>query len=1130
MKRLLSGLFALVALCASGAEVKVDFNREMGRVKPVNGVGQPPMVGKLTSWSMIHYLKEAGIPYSRLHDVGGWLGGGMFVDIPNIFPDFDADENDPANYRFAYTDSLMKTLVENGVEPFFRLGVTIENFAYYGFPPLNILPPKDYAKWARICEHVIRHYNEGWADGFRMKIKYWEIWNEPENHPEPLKNPMWRGDWDSFIRFYGVVAPYLKEKFPHLKIGGYGHCGFYAGVGSDHVPAANSSPRMQYFIDCSRKFLMTARDNKWPLDFFSYHSYSEPTEALRQVRFADEHLNEFGFTADKCERIFNEWLPYVGVKNLGTALQAAGVAAELIGLQNGPCDMANIYDARCSVGSYSPLFNPLTLKPHKAYYAFTAFNELRKRGKAVPVQVSGDKNLWVAAAKGGNDAAVMMANDSDKAIPLVCDFQGRVVTACRITDKDRTDAAVKMPSELPPRSFLVATLSGEPIVVTRGKDWIPLVYRSDIEPGSALDFSGMGFTDAPAGKYGWMRNVGGHFEFERRPGRPVRLYGANICSESCYQSHEDAEKMVANLKRFGYNAFRLHHHDHGMVRGSKDGLTFNAKEMDKFDYLLAAAIREGFYLTTDLYVTRALAPIEWRHIGVDRDGNVSIQLFKALCAVYEPAFENWCTYARNFLAHVNPYTGRAYKDEPALALIALINEGGLLMGWNASSKDERVLAAWKKWLNGKRTADPSFYPSADPNVAPKGDSAVAQLFMGELETNMSSRMKAFLRKLGCKALITNDNWGWHFAPLQKASAQYDYIDDHFYVDHPETLGKRRFPSRLENVNPVLMNEFPPCRVAFARMANKPFTVSEWHFCAPGAFRGMGGLLTGAMAALQDWDGLWQFAYAPRQDVVPLDYYDLGSDPLGLASDRATICLFLRGDMAPYAPDNGVSLLVTPASEKPADGKRAFRAAPSWCDAAWNMRVASCLSAKDAGSLRVIPRERAEDSDVKKRLLKASPNNSIAFDRKKGSFRIATPRTCGGFAPDGTAISAGPLSVAVKGAQATVWASSLDGNPIVVSRRILLTHLTDLQGEGTKFAGAEKKVLLKFGKGSLVRNGKAEITLAFERPSAYVVYGLDMGGKRLEAIPAKVKDGKLSFTASVAGSQGARMLYEIAWKD
>ena len=463
-KKLLSwqGILLMSVACASmqAAEVKVDFGSPAGPVKPVNAVGQPPLVGKLKQYVMFHYLKEAGIPYSRLHDVGGWLGGGLFVDIPNLFPNFDSDETDPKNYRFAYTDSLMKALDENHVEPFFRLGVTIENFAAWGYPPVNIHPPKDYAKWARICEHVIRHYTEGWADGFKMKIKYWEIWNEPENHPDVEVNPMWRGDWDSFIRFYGTVAPYLKAKFPHLKIGGYGHCGFYAGVGSDNVPAANSSPRTLYFVECSRRFLAAVRDNKWPLDFFSYHSYSPPAEALRQVRFADEHLNEYGFTADKCERIFNEWLPYVKHENLGSALQAAGVAAELIGLQNGPCDLACIYDARCGVGNYSPLFNPLTYEPHKAYYAFTAFNELRKRGNAVAVQVLGDTNLWAAAAIGKNDAAVMIANDSDRTIPLSCDFQGRTVAACRITDAARTDCPVPFPDAMPPRSFAIVILNG----------------------------------------------------------------------------------------------------------------------------------------------------------------------------------------------------------------------------------------------------------------------------------------------------------------------------------------------------------------------------------------------------------------------------------------------------------------------------------------------------------------------------------------------------------------------------------------------------------------------------------------------------------------------------------------------
>ena len=81
----------------------VDFARGTGPIKRVNEVGRPPLRG----WdddSMFHYLTEAGIGYSRLHDVGGAFGRNLFVDIPNVFRDFEADENDPKNYDFAFTD------------------------------------------------------------------------------------------------------------------------------------------------------------------------------------------------------------------------------------------------------------------------------------------------------------------------------------------------------------------------------------------------------------------------------------------------------------------------------------------------------------------------------------------------------------------------------------------------------------------------------------------------------------------------------------------------------------------------------------------------------------------------------------------------------------------------------------------------------------------------------------------------------------------------------------------------------------------------------------------------------------------------------------------------------------------
>ena len=444
-------IVAAVSLLTSvGGAITFDFSHTAGPVKPVNGVGQPPMVGMPMRSPMFHYLKEAGIPYSRLHDVGGAYGQNRYVDIPNIFRDFDADENDPKNYDFSFTDVLITKLVEQGVEPFYRLGVTIENTWEWGMKlgtNERIVPPKDFAKWARICEHVIRHYTEGWANGFKYKMTYWEIWNEPDNRETVETNPLWQAPFEEYIRFYGVVAPYLKAKFPHLKIGGYGCCGFYDAVGASAVGAAHSSPRTRHFIECAHKFLTAARDGKWPLDFFSYHSYSDAKNALKQVHFADKILNDYGFTAEKTERIFNEWLPIVDHENLGTARQAAQIAAELIGLQNGPCDAACIYDARCGVGNYSPLFNPMTYEPHKAYYVYKAFNELRKLGKAVKVSPTPD-GVYATAATDGTNACVLVANISGKGWRTALDFGDWEVADARVIDARRTYAAAPLPVEM----------------------------------------------------------------------------------------------------------------------------------------------------------------------------------------------------------------------------------------------------------------------------------------------------------------------------------------------------------------------------------------------------------------------------------------------------------------------------------------------------------------------------------------------------------------------------------------------------------------------------------------------------------------------------------------------------------
>ena len=86
-------------------QISVDFSRTVGPIKPVHGVGEPPYYG--SSLSLLPYLKQAGIPYARLHDIGMSGYSRKWVDIHHIFPDFSADPTDPASYDFTFTDCLI---------------------------------------------------------------------------------------------------------------------------------------------------------------------------------------------------------------------------------------------------------------------------------------------------------------------------------------------------------------------------------------------------------------------------------------------------------------------------------------------------------------------------------------------------------------------------------------------------------------------------------------------------------------------------------------------------------------------------------------------------------------------------------------------------------------------------------------------------------------------------------------------------------------------------------------------------------------------------------------------------------------------------------------------------------------
>jgi hypothetical protein len=368
-------------------KVKVDFNDISGPIKIMNAVNNAPVWKRNNDQNINNFesYKAAEIPYGRTHDASIDYGYGRehCVDVHGIFPNFDADENDPASYDFFLTDEYLNRFFLAGTKPFYRLGSCIEHWTKkYG-----TLPPKDFGKWARICERIISHYNDGWADGYHMNIEYWEIWNEPDgggDNAPPEDKLTWGGTRQQFFELYEITATYLKEKHPECKIGGPALC-------YPHTEWTNA------FL----KYL--TRDGKRvPLDFFSWHGYTnDPKKMIPAAHSARRMLDAHGYT--ETESIYNEW-NYVNsfsgnqlVKDLAVVRSLKGAAfigGIMTAMQGCPVDMLMYYDARMC--GFNGLWNIYDKTELKGYHALKSWAELRHY-KNEAKSCSDDDEIYIVA-------------------------------------------------------------------------------------------------------------------------------------------------------------------------------------------------------------------------------------------------------------------------------------------------------------------------------------------------------------------------------------------------------------------------------------------------------------------------------------------------------------------------------------------------------------------------------------------------------------------------------------------------------------------------------------------------------------------------------------------------------------
>ena len=411
--------------------------------------------------------------------------------------------------------------------------------------------------------------------------------------------------------------------------------------------------------------------------------------------------------------------------------------------------------------------------------------------------------------------------------------------------------------------------------------------------------------DAPAGKHGFVRAVGAGFATDAGP---VRFSGTNLTGPANFPEHGVADRLADRFARLGINCVRLHYMDTWysnfmderrqclLADDSATQRKLSPEQFDKLDYLVAALKRKGIYVNLNLHVGRKID---------ERDGGVKGGLTKTVGHFMPRLVELHREYAHDLLTHVNPYTGNAYTDEPAVAMIEISNEDkglvyahrdGKIAKWPQPFRDE-LERQWRAWQG-------------------RNPGRGYEAFLWETERGFWKGMRDYIRNtLGAKQPVSGTQNTIKYSP-REIQGSLDYVDTHAYFHHPKGPGQRGWVDKKDGrpwtaggeshvhgmtTLATLENE--------SHVKGKPFTVSEYSNPYPSPFTAEGHPLACAYGAANGWDGVFQYSYNHYPDgfgtaEMPWCVFDIVANPAVLAHFPACAAMMVRGDVEEGADKRG----------------------------------------------------------------------------------------------------------------------------------------------------------------------------------------------------------------------------------
>lgn len=679
-----------------------------------------------------------------------------------------------------------------------------------------------------------------------------------------------------------------------------------------------------------------------------------------------------------------------------------------------------------------------------------------------------------------------------------------------------------------------------PVIMRANNNWVSFNFTNSVKPGTILDMSNTGASKhAPAGKYGFVI-VGpdGRYAFEKNPTLRQRFVGANLCFDANFLTKEEADKIVAEFVRMGYNTVRFHHTDVIMMEGQWGHDYWNKKtrgvidknQLDKIDYLFAKMKEAGIYVTIDLYQMGAMGMIE----GVDKQVHTAI---KALVPIHQPAFEVWFKSAMEWLNHVNPYTGLAWKDDPALFTICPINEDAIAsVWWSAKDKYNAAFEEWKK-TNAKEG---------------RNENQLRAQFLTEIKVKSNKQIKERFEAEGIKILLSGSNW-WDTMAQTFEREQLDVVDNHQYCDHYHTTNPTTKMNNRSSFDEGgnNFNYMTPLMKTPTRYFGKPMMITEYNFCAPNEWRLEAGALVGAYASLQNWDAMYRFAWSHSKkalfEQLPMQGFDICRDPVGMLTERQIVLMYGRGDVAAGKNKYVYGVTMDEATQQGVGdmwGKGLFpgKFANLCCVSQIGSQVIEGGQPVKGKFTAVVGKTKPSDavlagnkfmsldeitvSGAKGEVV--SDTDEIAINKSKKYIRINTDKTDCIVARKGAKLTAGALSIADNTCYCSVSASAMDGNSIENSSKVLIFHITDVVNTGMELTNPSRTEIKKHGTlPYLARVGSVRAKLKSDVPGMKL-YALNSAGERIRRVPCKYseEEGAYMFKLAVSTDEEASMIYEL----